>query len=208
MGIPVCFIRDFLYYSICKVQIEKGNRLGIILQITSQTWLPLKRYVYRCVVASKSRVYPFPNCLSLPLRSSMSSRSSGSSRWRFKSVLPIYLAVPMTWNITCTDSLPSPVTSRTYQGCLSLCSSAPWWHLVCLLRLRRWFRRLLSWRRRWYDVRRWGWCWHCPRIFIFIVILRCIFFSVRRTFQKKKNENCNNFLAFVFYIISITRLIW
>ena len=31
------------------------------------------------------------------------------------------------------------------------------------------------------------------------------FFSIRRTFTK--NENCNNFLAFVFYIFSITRLI-
>ena len=144
MGIPVCFIRDFLYYSICKVQIEKVNRLGIILQITSQMWLPLIRYVYRCVVASRSRIYPFPNCLNLLLRSSMSSRSFRSWWWRFRSVLPICLAVPTTWTITCTDSLPSSVTSRTYQRCLSLCSSAPWWHLVWLLRLRRWFRRSLS----------------------------------------------------------------
>ena len=57
-----------------------------------------------------------------------------------------------------------PMTSRTYQGCLSLCSSAPWWYLVWLLRLRRWLRRSLSWRRRWYDVRRrWGWCWQLPQ---------------------------------------------
>ena len=80
-----------------------------------------------------------------------------------------------------------PVTSRTYQGCLSLCFFAPWWHLVWLLRLRRWFRRSLSWWRRWYDVRRrWGWCWHCPRIFIFIVILRCIFFLSEEPLQEMK----------------------
>ena len=121
MGIPVCFIGDFLYCDISKVQIEKVNRLGIILQITSQTWLPLKRYVYRSVVASRSHIYPFPNCLNLPLRSSMTSRSSRSWWWRCRSVLPIYLTVPTTWNITCTDCLSSPMTSRTYQGCLSLC---------------------------------------------------------------------------------------
>ena len=139
------------------------------------------------VVASWSRIYPFSNCLNLPLRSSETSRSSRSWWWRFRSVLPIYLAVPIAWNITCTDCLPSPITSRTYQGCLSLCSSAPWRHLVWLLRLRRWFRRSLSWRRRWYDVRRrWGWCWHCPRIFIFIVILRCIFFLSEEPLQKMK----------------------
>ena len=207
MGIPVSFIRDFLYYIICKVQIGKVNRLGIILQITSQTWLPLKRHVYRCVVASRSHIYLFPNHLNLPLVFTMSSRSSRSWWWRFRSVLPIYLAVPTIWKITCTDSLPSPVTSRMYQGCLSLCSSAPWWHLVWLLRVRGWFRRSLSWWRRWYDVRRrWGWCRHCPRFFIFIVILRHILYSVRRTFTK--NENCNNFLAFCILHFSITRLIW
>ena len=186
MGIPVCFIRDFLYYSICKVQIEKVNRLGIILQITSQTWLPLKRYVYRCVVVSRSRIYPFPNCLNLPLRSSMSSRNSRSWWWRFRSVLPIYLAVPRTWNITCTDSLPSPVTSRTYQGCLSLCSSAPWdtwfgcWGSEDDLEGRR-----VGGEGGMMSEEDGEWCWHCPRIFILIVILRCIFFFCQKNLYKK-----------------------
>ena len=35
--------------------------------------------------------------------------------------------------------------------------------------------------------------------------LQCIFFCIRRTFTK--NENCNNFWLFIFYIFSITRSI-